>query len=278
MKLRYRVFKDFNPAEVQKLKVLGISVEQGFDAFLIDADYADLAVVKDIIGEEWETTITHEIEFSEMDRRNASYLHVYPNKLFGYPQPESGKDKFPFDQYPYFKDVFEIEKTDPEYGVLKGKQIGKFRFKKEPNWGSSSIGSAFWIQDSIFVKPEIYKRVFEPLGIKAISVLEYKTKKELNTVLQLLPQGISNANLEIKNDHINEIQTVESWGIKKYILKETGFYPDFKSAPGDFDFFESKEYFGAGGFTVHSTIISQKLYQLLVQNNVRGLNYEPMSI
>ncbi|SHG09678.1 hypothetical protein [Pedobacter caeni] len=277
MKVRYRVFKDFNQEEVEKLRTLGIDVVPGFDAFLLDVDHARLGVVKKIIAEEWDHAISLETEFSEEDRRNSSFLHVYPAKLIGYPQPESAGYEFPFDLYPYLKDVFEIENKDPEFGLLKGKQIGSYQLKKEPHWGSSSVGSAFWIQDSIFVRPEIYKTIFQPLGIKSMPVLEYKTKRELKKVLQILPQGISNADLDINNHHVNEIEKVEQWGINKYILKGEGFYPDFKSAPGDLDFFMTKEHFGGGGFTVRAIIISQKLYRLLEQNKIKGLNYEPMA-
>lgn len=76
---------------------------------------------------------------------------------------------------------------------------------------------------------------------------------------------------------LNEIESVANWGINIYILKGAGFYPDFKSSPGNLDFFATKEYFGAGGFTVRATIISQKFYQLLVKNKVKGLSYEPMT-
>ncbi|TCC99663.1 hypothetical protein [Pedobacter hiemivivus] len=277
MKIRYRVFKDFSKQELKQLRVLAIDVKPGFDAFLVDADHAKLAEIKNIIAEEWESSISLETEFSEKDRCGSSFLHVYPAKLVGYPQPESAGYEFPYDLYPYFKDVFEIENTDPEFGILKGRQIGSYKLKKEPNWGSSSIGSAFWIQDSIFVKPQVYKAIFEPLGIKSLPVLEYKSHSVLKSVLQLVPQGIAEADLDIKAHHINKIESVAGWGINKYILNGVGFYPDFKSAPGDLDFFETKEFFGAGGFTVRATIISQKLYQLLVKNKVKGLSYEPMT-
>ncbi|RWW91957.1 hypothetical protein [Flavobacterium cerinum] len=93
----------------------------------------------------------------------------------------------------------------------------------------------------------------------------------------MVPQGITEANLDIKAQHINEIESIAGWGINKYILNGIGFYPDLKSAPGDLDFFEPKEFFGAGGFTVRATIISQKLCLLLVKNKVKGLSYEPMT-
>lgn len=276
MKIRYRVFKDFSKQEVQQLKDLAIDVKQGFDAFLVDADHAKLANIKNVIGEEWESSISLETEFSEKDRCGSSFLHVYPAKLFGYPQPESAGYEFPLDRYPYFKDVFEIENTDPGFGVLKGRQIGNYKLKKEPSWGSSSIGSAFWIQDSIFVRPEVYKAIFEPLGIKSLPVLEDKSNRILKSVLQLMPQGIAESELDMNTHHINEIESVAGWGINKYILKGAGFYPNFKSSSGDLDFFFTKEYFGAGSFTVRATIISQK-YLLLVKNKVKGLSYEPMN-
>ena len=277
MKVKYRVGVNFNSVQVSQLRELAIYVEQGFDVFKIYIDNPNLAKIQEIIGESWNKNIIPETEFSESDREKASYLNISPTKIFGYPQPEYTEYEYPFDIYPYLKDVFEIDKTDPEYGALKGRQIGGFRLKQEPNWGSSSIGSAHEISDFIFVKPEIYREVFQPLGIKCLPVLEYKTKKELRTVVQLVPQGIAESALDIKKEQINEIQEVESWGIKKYILFDNNYYPSFIGNPGNFDFFLTQEYFGSGGMTDREVIISQKLYQLLKKHKIKGLYCSPMN-
>ncbi|MFD2288250.1 hypothetical protein GJU39_22155 [Pedobacter petrophilus] len=276
MKIRYKFLKNFNSEQVKKLRNYDINVETGFDVFFIDQDDPNLDVIKDILNIVSNENIIYDTVFSEIDRSKASYLMVYPSKMLGYPQPEEEDFEFPFDIYPYLKGVFEIEKTDTLYGLLKGRQINNFNFKKEPNWGSSSIGSGFWIEDFLFTKPETFEKFFEPLGIKSMPVLEYKTKKELKTVVQLVSQGTATANLDIKDYQIDQIQQVESWGIKKYTLLDKGFYPSFIGNPGTLDLFSTKEYFGSGGVTENQIIISQKLYQLLKKNNVKGLSYKPM--
>ncbi|TNG85236.1 hypothetical protein, partial [Testudinibacter aquarius] len=272
MKIKYRITNSFDKEQVFILEKLGIEVEVGYDNFYLYEDNIHFAEIEKLVIE-WGMGSYPETEFSESDREKAVYLNISPTKIFGYPQPEDAEYEYPFDIYPYLKDVFEIAKTDLEYGVLKGKQIGGFRLKKEPNWGRSSIGSAHWISDFIFAKPEVYQEIFQPLGIKCMPVLEYNTKKELKTVVQLVPQGIAKANLNIKQEQINEIQEVESWGIKKYILFDNDYYPSFDSNPGDFDFFVTQEYFGSGGITNREVIISQKLYRLLKKHKIKGLYY-----
>ena len=63
----------------------------------------------------------------------------------------------------------------------------------------------------------------------------------------------------------------------KYMLSGESFAPSFETYSGNFDFFVSQEYFGAGGVNENEVFISQRLYQLLKENKVRGLNYYPQS-
>jgi len=279
MNVKIRVVKDFNKEEQLKLKELGIQVETGWDAFEIDEKNPIISNVKSIFDRNWDSIIQREASFSEKDRTLAPYLNIWSNKMLGYAKPDVEDEvdgySYPFDIYPYYKDIFEVENTDENYGLLRGKQIGLYSLEGEPKWGKNGIASANYIEDAFFVTPEIYESIFKPLNINYLPVLNYKTGKNLKTVVQLLQQGISQSKLNINNSQIKEAITVKKWDLRKYILKNDDYYPSFINSPEGLDFFYTQEYFGDGGYNQRNTIISQKLYQILKNNHIKGLTYYP---
>ena len=98
--------------------------------------------------------------------------------------------------------MFEIDKASEQYGVLRGKQTGYISVSGEPKWGKSSIGALFWLEDILFTTPEVYQKIFEPLGIKYRKVLGYGNQKPLKTIVQLIPQGVSKSKLLLKKEHL----------------------------------------------------------------------------
>ena len=241
--------------------------------------------MKQLLGEEWKDNCIISTDFTEKERESAAYLMIGASKILGYPQPEDTYEEveedgepeypYPFDIYPYFRDVYEVSGTSHDYGMLRGKQIGSFALSGEPHWGKSSIGSVFDAGDVFFTTPEVYRQIFEPLGIECKQVLGYGNRKPLGTVVQLLPQSISKSRLMVKEDQISEKTFVKEWNMTKYIFNGKGFAPAFETSPGNFDFFASQEYFGSGGVNEKELFISQRLYQLLKKNKIKGLCYYP---
>jgi hypothetical protein len=278
MKVQYRLYK-----RLSALKEAGFDIPDDSVVFVISDDDKRFEELKKILGDSWlDNVINTDTDFTENERSESRYLAIEATKMLGYPQPEDWEEdereeepKYPFDIYPYFENVFDVANVSRDYGMLRGKQIGDFSLLGEPKWGKSDIGSIFWCGDVFFSTPSIYKQIFEPLGIGCRTVLGYGNRKPLTTVVQLIPQGVSNSKLIIKEDQITESTDIPEWGIKKYILNSKGFFPSFEQNPGNYDFFVSQEYFGSSEVNEKASFISQKLYRLLKKHAVKGLNYYP---
>ena len=279
MRINYRFFKN-----LPELRKIGFDIPKDDIAFVIYEDDEKFEKVKEILGENWlDSVIITDTDFTEKEITSSLYLSVFANKMLGYPQPESWYDEsedeeipevYPYESCRYLHNVFEITPSET-YGYIRGKQIGYLSIQGEPKWGKSSIGGLFWLEDILFTTPEVYKTVFEPLGIECKTVLGYGNQKPLTTVVQLVPQGVSNSKLLLKDEDIEEKVYISEWHLERYCLNGKGFYPSFESNPGSLDFFVSRELFGAGGANFRENFISQRLYRLLKQNNVKGLGYSP---
>jgi hypothetical protein len=283
MRVNYRFFNNFSKKDVADLRQIGIKVDEGCDAFVVYEDEEKFELIKNYFGDKWKEKVSvTDTDFTEKEKSESLFLSIGTHKILGYPQPEEWDEgetepPYPFNIYPYFQNVFKVANTSPDYGMLRGKQIGSFSFLGEPKWGKSSIGSIFWCGDAYFATSDIYKQIFEPLGIKSKAVLGYGNQELLKTVVQLLPQGVSESKLIIKEDQILERSDVPEWNLRKYVLNGKGFFPSFEKDPGNYDFFVSQEYFGSGGVNEKTVFISQKLYLLLKKHNIKGLKYYPHS-
>lgn len=286
MKISYRFFDNFSRNDVFEFKKIGIDIAEGIDAFEVYESDEVFEKVKEKFGAKWAEHVSiTDTHFTEKEKSNSLYLNIAPLKMLGYPQPEDWDEDegekeppYPFNIYPYFENVFEVANTSPDYGLLRGKQTGFYSLLGEPKWGKSGIGSVFWSQDAFFTTPEIYTLIFEPLGIKSLQVIGYGNQKPLQTVVQLLPQGVAESKLLIKEDQIKETSDIKEWNMKKYDLNRKGFFPSFEKSPGRYDFFASQEYFGPGGVNEKAVFISQKIYELLKKIKIGGLSYYPQEL
>lgn len=284
MKIKYDFVKDFDYKETVDLKEIGINVKTGFDNIGFYDGSETLEKIKRYYGNSWTDYIRIEPEFTENEKLGSPYLSVMASKMLGYPQPEDwdGDDdnepEYPFDLYPYYQNIFEIDKVSEYYGVIKGKQIGNLSLLGEPKWGKFSIGSIYWCEDILFTTPNVYEKIFKPLGILCRDVLGYGNQKVLKTIVQLLPQGISDSSLILSDEELEEKTYISEWNLTRYFINRKSFFPSFKSDPGNFDFFVSQEYFGTGHANYKELFISQKLYSLLKQNNIKGITSFPQKI
>lgn len=278
MKVKYRFFKNFSTKEVSELKNIDIAVNLGPDAFYFYENNEKDLELRSIFGVNYQDYITvDKTEFTEKERSNSSYLGIRSKKILGYPQPEEiDYASYPFNIFPYLQGTFKISYINENYGVIRGEQIGNISLLKEPKWGNNDIGAIFWLEDLFFTTPKVYDLIFKPLNIKCRKVENYNDKIPLTTIVQLLPQGISCSKLNINDNNIDEKEYVSEWNIVRYHLNNKGFFPSFEGSPGEFDFFITQENFGSGHANYKEIIISQKLYQILKENNIKGLEYSPM--
>lgn len=129
MKIKSRFFKNFSLKEVRKLKNINIYVDVGCDAFTFYENDEMNEQLQSIFGSNYKNYVTvAKTEFSENERINADYLSIKSSKILGYPQPEDldGNDeleKFPFNVFPYLKNVFEITKKVKILELLEGSKL-----------------------------------------------------------------------------------------------------------------------------------------------------------
>jgi hypothetical protein len=105
----------------------------------------------------------------------------------GYPEPS--------DDDSYKALTFDLS----EYCRICGtgwRQVAPFRMKKPPVWRRRSILQLNWIFDEYFVKPDLWKAVFEPFGIGYWPVVLNKTGAEIESVVQLKVSDLTDTRLE----------------------------------------------------------------------------------
>lgn len=279
MKINYRLATHFDSNQKNTLKKYGINVEIGFDAFTILSTNKYFKEIKELFKDNWENRVLSDVVYDKKEYENADTYAIDAKKYLGHAKPDTEKIvdtfEFPFDVYPQYKGVFQIKAQSKKYGMLKGEQIGFYQMKGEPKWGKNHIGSLFDVFDDFFVKPDVYKNFFEPLGIESKPVLNFKTQKPLKTVVQIVTQGVSKYKLNIDPKSINIVHNIEEWAIKKYVLKGDHKEPLFVG-DNDYDFFRSQEYFGDGGMNLNNIYISKKLYNIITDNKLKGLNIAPL--
>lgn len=261
MKIVYRFVEDFKSRDVAFLATIGIKVKEGFDLILIDEHSPQLEALKKHFKKSWNDNAKPEMLFEKQELKSAPFLHIYAEKYVGYAEDQ---------------DVFTVAATDPDYGILRGEQTGLFKMKGEPKWGKFKIAALHFAEDIFFTDPATYESIFKPLNIASKPVLDQKTNTPLKTVVQLVQQGISGSRLIITDPYIDELEKVDSWQLTKYIRRADRPFPLFEKSPGQDHFFYTQEYFGSGAHTQRGTIITTRLYQLLSDNKITGLNYEPL--
>lgn len=278
MKVSYRFF-----AKLSVIRKAGFDLPDNSQYFIVQGDDIRFDKLKKLLGDEWRNYCIVNTEFTEKERGSAPYLSIRASKILGYAQPEDTYEEeeclpeypYPFDVYPCFKDVYEVAATSSNYEMLRGEQTGSFLLSGEPKWGKACIGSVFDVADIFFTTPDIYIKIFKPLGIECRQVLAYRNQKPLKTVVQLVSQGIAESKLILEESCITEKHFINEWNMTKYMLNGESFAPAFETSPGNFDFFVSQEYFGSGGVNENEVFISQRLYQVLKENRVKGLSYCP---
>jgi len=64
-------------------------------------------------------------------------------------------------------------------------QKAPFRMRGEPKWGTKHILQMNWVFDEFFVRIEVWDKVFRKFGIEKLPVVQHKTDKPLESVVQL---------------------------------------------------------------------------------------------
>lgn len=195
-------------------------------------------------------------EYSREEILESEYCVLRRIPYKGYPQPEYGD---------WEGIVYDKTRMCPECGQEKF-QIGDFRISEKcskPLWTFFA-----WVCDVLFVTPELYKDVFEPLGIGCRTVRK-RSGKVFEGVLQLdIPAIDENLDLSLQDRWGSTCTTCgkkRTLGIGEYPFAPLQEHP----LP---HIYLSKEYFGAGGLSLRDIFISTELAMKLVGMKALKLN------
>jgi hypothetical protein len=106
-------------------------------------------------------------EFSNAEIESAEWLRMRGEWHHGYPLPR--------EELGYLIATYDLSEYCMECGV-GAKQVAPFRMRGEPKWGRRGILQLNWVFGEYFVKPSVWRDVFEPHHIPYRSVIDAKGK------------------------------------------------------------------------------------------------------
>lgn len=213
----------------------------------------------------WEAFDSVGTEFSKEEIETAAFLELSAREK-GYPYPKPGG-------FGYLKATYDLTEYCDKCGSGK-RQAAPFHMKGEPKWGKVRMSQLIWVWDQFFVPPAVWDDVFRPLGIGRLPVLHYKTREELQTVVQLEINRTADSPLLMGDEYPSEI--CASCGRKKFDPISRGFFPRFVADP-PYDIFWTQECFGGGLDAWSATIISHKVYAAMRDNKVDSVRFTPLA-
>lgn len=258
MRIKHRVSLAVDSAQQQQLLSHGISVETGFTTFVLDdEEWAPVSVLLDA----WNAVDIVETTFSKDELSRSKWLQMVSTWHHGYPQPWD--DAFGF--------------LNATYGDAAGCascgcgriQSAPFRMSKEPKWGKRSLLQLNWVFDEFFATPQVWERCFHPLGVECMQVLDASGGRVLKTVVQL------RITAESMIREPGGSQLCDECGTRKFPPDLPGYFAPPTGQPKE-PLFRTKEYFGSGARAFKAVLVSQELYQRLVLEKVRGVDFVPV--
>ena len=200
----------------------------------------------------------HETIFSDCEIRSSEWLRLVPKFGQGYPQPAS---KWPLKQQTY-------ENVCQKCGVYK--QANEYRIKKEPSLGRKSFFSPNWVME-LFTTPLVVLSLesISAKGFEARNIIIHRTNLPSEKLLQIFILGITKPGLVLDKDMVGTDCNV--CGTKKYYYHNTGAMRiKGNSLPTDTDFVKTSEWFGSGLIAFREILISNRIAQLILDNNWMG--------
>jgi hypothetical protein len=205
---------------------------------------------------DWVTT-----EFSTAELDGAKWLEMIPAWHYGFPLPDS-------DNFGYRQTTYDPSEGCSECGIC-GRQVAPFQIKGEPKWGRNSILQLNWVFDEFFVTPELWSRVFQPLGVTSLPV---KTQRgdELRTVVQLK----ITEDVDVAVDGL-DFEVCGSCASVKYLPITTGPFPAITSADASIAA-KSRQWFGSGGSAYRPVLVEQTVRRLILDRGAKGASFRPV--
>jgi hypothetical protein len=257
MKIIHHIGFNAKPADISYLGSLNIVVNPGVVSFEIDENDPHWPQVKAWTAGKT-TVITTRTSFTPDEILEADWLYITPNIHKGYPQPENS----------YLEETYDL--SDYCYTCGIGKiQKNPFILNSEPNWGKDSILQLNWVYDEYFVKPEVWRTIFQPRGIESRVVLT-----ESDAVLSSVVQLVIDEAIDIAANPLASSRC-PTCGRVKYTPHTKGRFPRLLQIPRG-QIVKTKQYFGTDGTNAWQPILgSQDLVSVLRKHKIAGVGYWP---
>jgi len=213
-----------------------------------------------------------EMFYSKREMEQAEWFFIHPKFRWEYPQPE--------DNSMYRSVTYD----NSDFCNVCGsglKQIGEFRIKKSPDWGTRNFLKINWIEDEIFIS-DYAKRLIEKSDLNGFNIANVLNSKSLSNFENIFQLQVNNfleipciANME---QAAKEINKCKKCGVKKYILLGREYICHREAFDNlSVDIVKSKEVFGAGHICSRDIFISKKFRKLILQNSMeRGIEFHPV--
>lgn len=195
-------------------------------------------------------------EFSDQEIDSAKHVCFLSKSFKGYPEPRRDRE--------YLRFTYDLKEYCDACGI-GAIQRAPFRIAGEVNLGPKATMQLNWIWDEIFVKPEIWERVFRPFGIEHIPVLG-KGGKQLTSLVQLSIKELVPVELDPKL----EFQVCSKCHRIKYYPMDRGPWP--KPLAPTSSIFKSSQWFGDGREASHEMFVSHDLHREMAVHNL-NCNY-----
>ncbi len=207
----------------------------------------------------------HTNVFSKKEIRSAPWCRVRLINHVGYPQPENE----------WLSTHFTYANYDQESRTFSH-QVEDFRIKKEPKLKNKHFMDLTWPHEMFARKEVIEKfRAANAKGYIARDVLIHDTGKPSREIQQIVVPKITGADA-ILTDHptvpISTSTVVKYMPYTRGVLEFT-----HELLTESVDFVLSKEWFGEGG-AFREILISQKVVNLILDNNWKGISLEPVQV
>lgn len=260
MRIQHRVSFGLINGIRLRLEELGIAYIEAAMAFDIEESDERWPAVKAMLSEFNGIDICTTL-FDEEECRSAEWLTVSPEWHYGYPMPDH--------DFGYLQQVYDSSGSCGPCGI-NGLQVAPFWMRGEPRWGRRHILQLNWVFDEYFVRPEVWKEVFLPLGIQCLPVLHHKTGAELETVVQLKIEHVLDSVCDL-GDHPFEV--CADCGRKKWLPFVRGVFPEPSQLPATVPAVKTQEWFGSGASARRKVLVSQAVYSSCLAHGLRGVSF-----
>lgn len=263
MKIVHRISGNVTVMMKETLRSMGFDVDTGLSTLEVEESDARWDTIKNYASE-WGFVDITSTDFTIDELKHADWLKMGPAWHHGYPQPE--------DDFGYLERTYDLSRYCSKCGIEK-KQRSPFRFKREPRWGKRHILQLNWVFDEFFVLPEVWESVFKPLDVPSSPVIDDRSGRELENVVQLNVRAIAEAATGLVN-HPSEV--CASCTARKHSPFVRDFFPAPTSYP-DRHMFKTREYFGAGASAFRCVIVSSALWGEFCKNKLQGAEFVPLA-